>query len=81
MKRNRFLVLGMLAMTLGACTAKPVLLNASEQGVVVRYDPNRVTASDAAAAAQGLCAKYGRNAVQGDTALTGEVFVTFSCEK
>jgi hypothetical protein len=55
------------------------LLNASEQGVIVRYNPDVMTATEAAVAAQASCAKYGRHAVPGEIALTGEVFATFSC--
>jgi len=77
----RILLLAILAALASGCTAKPVLLNESEQGVVVRYDPNAVSASDAAAAAEASCRKYGRSAVPQGTGLTGDVFATFSCVK
>jgi len=73
--------LGWALFLLGGCASKPVLLNASEQGVVVRYNPDATTADQAAQAAQASCAQYGRNAVPQGTALTGDVFATFSCVK
>ncbi len=73
--------LGVALVLLTACASKPVLLNASEQGVVVRYNPDATSADQAAALAQASCAKYGRNAVPQGTALTGDVFATFSCVK
>jgi hypothetical protein len=75
----RFLLLGSVVCAVAACASRPVLLNASEEGVIVRYNPDAMTATEAAAAAQASCAKYGRNAVPGETAVTGEVFATFSC--
>jgi hypothetical protein len=75
------LLVGATMSLLGGCTSKPVLLNASEEGVMVRYDPTAVTPDEAAAAAQASCAKYGRNAVPQNTALTGEAFTSFSCVK
>jgi len=81
MNANRLALVIVVAAVLVGCTDKPVLLNESPEGMIVRYDPNRVTATEAAAAAQAACAKYGKHAVQGATGLTGEVFTTFSCEK
>ena len=66
---------------LGGCSSPPVLLNASEEGVVVRYNPGLTTTAEASAAAQASCQRYGRNAVAQGTALTGDVFATFSCVK
>jgi hypothetical protein len=71
---------GILAAT-GGCSSTPVLLNASEQGVVVRYGAGSVTAADAFAAAQASCQRYGRNAVAQGTSQTGDIFATFSCVK
>jgi hypothetical protein len=70
-----------IALLLLGCASKAVLLNASEEGVVVRYNPDAMTSDQAAAAAQASCAKYGRSAVPQGTALTGDVFATFSCVK
>ena len=74
------LLLGALTAVAG-CGSTPVLLNASEEGVVVRYDPGTVTAAQALAAAQASCGKYGRKAVAQGTALTGDIFATYSCVK
>jgi hypothetical protein len=79
MCRIRCLLLGAVVCTGAACASKPVLLNASEEGVIVRYNPDVMTATEAGAVAQAACAKYGRNAVPGEIALTGEVFATYSC--
>ena len=74
------LCLGVVAAA-GGCGSTPVLLNPSEEGVVVRYDPGTVTSAEALAAAQASCAKYGRKAVAQGTALTGDIFATYSCVK
>ena len=78
---SRTLWVGIFLVAIGGCTSTPVLLNASEEGVVVRYDPSSVSAAQALAAAQASCQRYGRKAVAQDTALTGEMFVTYSCVK
>jgi hypothetical protein len=76
--KRAVLVAAILA-ALGSCSSTPVLLNASEEGVVVRYNPDSVTSADAVAAAQASCQRYGRNAVAQETQRTGEVFTTFAC--
>jgi len=76
---KRAALVGAVLATLGSCASAPVLLNASEEGVVVRYNPDSVTAADAAVAAQASCQRYGRNAVAQETQRTGEVFTTFAC--
>jgi hypothetical protein len=76
----RVVLLGVLAVIAG-CSSTPVLLNASEQGVVVRYGPGSGTAAEAFAAAQASCQRYGRNAVAQGTSQTGDIFATFSCVK
>jgi hypothetical protein len=81
MSLYRMLPLVALLCVAGGCTSKPVVLNESEQGVAVRYNPSTVTAAEATAAAQAACAKYGRNAVQQGTGITGEILATFSCVK
>lgn len=78
---RRMLLLTSLLCAAGGCASKPVLLNKSEQGVIVRYNPSAVTAAEATALAQTACAKYGRNAIQQGTGITGEIFATFSCVK
>ena len=78
-RSNRVAFVGAVLVALGACSSTPVLLNASEEGVVVRYNPDSVTSTDAAAAAQASCQRYGRNAVAQETTRTGEVFTTFTC--
>jgi hypothetical protein len=81
MKALRTIPLG-IALVLAGCGTPPVLLNGSEQGVVVRYSQSSGSPSDAAAAAEKFCAQYGRKAVQGDgDASTGDTFVSFTCEK
>lgn len=80
MTAHRVVLLGVLA-AIGGCGSPPVLLNASEEGVVVRYGPGSATAAEAFAAAQASCQHYGRNAVAQGTGLTGDVFATFSCVK
>jgi putative hemolysin len=70
------------AALLAGCSAEPVLLNGSDQGVVVRYSQSHATAADAAAVATKYCAQYGRQAVQGDgNSMTGDTFLSFTCEK
>lgn len=66
----------------GCGSSPPVLLNGSDQGVVVRYSQSGATSADAVAAAGKFCAQYGRKAVQGDASLlTGDTYVSFSCQK
>jgi len=81
MKLCRAMLWGVVLATAGGCSAPPVLLNAGEEGVVVRYNPGSTTADQAAAAAQAWCGKYGRRAVAQGTGITGDVFATFSCVK
>jgi len=81
MNSRRASLLGLVLVAAGACTSKPVLLNASEEGVVVRYNPSSVTATEANAAAQASCQRFGRNAVLQGTGLTGEIFATYYCVK
>lgn len=81
MNLSRAALLSVVLMTLEACSSKPVLLNASEEGVVVRYNPSALNRADALAAAQASCQRFGRNAVLQDTAMTGEMFATYSCVK
>jgi len=76
---KRAALVGAVLAALSSCASAPVLLNASEEGVVIRYNPDAVTAADAAAAAQASCQRYGRNAVAKETQRTGEVFTTFAC--
>ena len=81
MKALRLFPLG-LAILLAGCSSAPVLLNGSEQGVVVRYSQSSGSPSAATAAADKFCAQYGRKAVAGDgNASTGDTFVSYSCEK
>lgn len=82
MKALRIFGLG-VAIALGGCTAsEPVLLNASPEGVVVRYSQARATYDDAAQAAAKFCAQYKRKAVTGDSnTMTGDTFVSFRCEE
>jgi hypothetical protein len=73
-------LLGLAAVT--GCSSPPVLLNGSELGVVVRYSQATATSADAVAAADKFCSQYGRRAVQGDASLlTGDTYVSFSCQK
>jgi starvation-inducible outer membrane lipoprotein len=77
----RIFLLG-IAILLAGCSSAPVLLNGSEQGVVVRYSQSSGSPADANAAADKFCAQYGRKAVQGEgNAMTGDTFVSYSCEK
>ena len=72
-----------LVLALTACGGSPpVLLNGSEQGVVVRYSQSSGDPSAAVAAAEKFCAQYGRKAVQGDgSEMTGDTFLSFVCQK
>jgi starvation-inducible outer membrane lipoprotein len=71
-----------IAILLAGCSTPPVLLNGSDQGVVVRYSQSSGSVTEAVAAAEKFCAQYGRKAVQGEgDASTGDTFVSFSCEK
>jgi starvation-inducible outer membrane lipoprotein len=81
MKTLGIFALGLVA-ALAGCSAPPVLINGSAQGVVVRYSQTGSTSADATAAAQKFCARYGRKAVQtaADVA-TGDTFVSYTCEQ
>ena len=80
MKAPRILPLGLVVLLAG-CGSQPVLLNGSEQGVVVRYSQSSGTAAEADAAAAKFCAQYGRKAIKGDgDASTGDTFVSYSCD-
>lgn len=82
MKSLRPLVIIAAACLAGCGSPAPVLLNASEEGVVVRYSQGSATSADAAAAAERFCGQYGRKAVEGEgNEMTGDTFVTFSCQK
>lgn len=71
-----------IAFLLAACSSPPVLLNGSEQGVVVRYSQSTGSRADANAAAEKFCEQYDRKAVEGEgNASTGDTFVSYSCEK
>lgn len=80
MNALRIFALG-VAIVLGGCgKSEPVLLNASPEGVVVRYSQAVATYDDAALAAAKFCAQYKRKAVAGDSnAMTGDTFVSFRC--
>jgi len=81
MKALRIFQLG-FAILLAGCSSEPVLLNGSDQGVVVRYSQSSGSAAAATAAADKFCAQYGRRAVKGEgDASTGDTFVSYSCEK
>jgi hypothetical protein len=81
MKALRIFPLG-IATLLAGCGSPPVLLNGSEQGVVVRYSQSSGSPAEATAAADKFCAQYGRKAVVGiGDASTGDTFVSYSCEK
>jgi hypothetical protein len=74
--------IGLAAVVAGCSSTPPVLLNASEEGVVVRYSQSSVTSADAITAADKFCGQYGRKAVQGEASLlTGDTYVSFSCQK
>lgn len=81
MKVLRIFPLGVVILLAG-CSSQPVLLNGSEQGVVVRYSQSSGNPAAATAAAEKFCAQYGRKAVAGvGDASTGDTFVSYSCEK
>jgi hypothetical protein len=81
MKALRIFPLG-IGFLLAGCSSPPVLLNGSEQGVVVRYSQSSGKPADAATAAEKFCAQYGRKAVEGEgNASTGDTFVSYTCEK
>jgi hypothetical protein len=81
MKAPRLFPLGIAILLIG-CSSPPVLLNGSEQGVVVRYSQSSGSPSEAVAAAEKFCAQYRRKAVQGEgSAMTGDTFVSFTCEE
>ncbi|HVA12454.1 MAG TPA: hypothetical protein VNF99_04330 [Stellaceae bacterium] len=77
------LIVAVIAVSLGGCsTSAPVLLNASAEGLVVRYNQSDATSADATAAAQNYCARYGRKAVPGEgSEQTGDTFVAYTCQK
>jgi uncharacterized protein with PIN domain len=81
MNSNRILLAGLFLIGLVACSSQPAVLNESQEGMVVRYNPNAVSTAEAAATAQKVCAKYGRKAVFKASAVTGDVFATYACVK
>lgn len=82
MKALRIFPLGIAFLLAGCSSTPPVLLNGSEQGVVVRYSQSSGTAAAATAAADKFCAQYGRKAVKGDgDASTGDTFVAYTCAR
>jgi hypothetical protein len=81
MKALRIFPLG-LVLLLAACGSPPILLNGSEQGVVVRYSQGNGGSTEADDMAQKFCAQYGRKAVAGTgDASTGDTFVAYTCTK
>jgi hypothetical protein len=78
---RRAAVFGLTHAALAGCSSQPVVLNESQEGLVVRYNPNGTTAEEAAAVAQKTCGKYGRKAVFKASGFTGDTFATFSCVK
>jgi hypothetical protein len=66
---------------LAACSTPPVAVNPSEEGVVIRYGYATSSAAAAAALAQEVCAKYGRNAVFQGSDTEGDVFASYYCIK
>ena len=81
MNFDRALLVGLVLVGLTGCSSPPVVLNESQMGLVVRYNPDAVTPAEAKATAQKVCAKYGRNAVFKGLGITGDVFATYSCVK
>jgi hypothetical protein len=81
MNSYRVLLAGLVLVGLVACSSEPVVLNESQEGMVVRYNPNAVSSAEAAAAAQKVCATYGRKAVFKAIGFTGDVFATYACVK
>ena len=81
MKLNRYWLVSICLLGLAGCSSRPVVLNESPEGLVVRYNPNGTTAEEAAALAQKACGKYGRKAVFKASGFTGDTFATFSCVK
>ena len=65
---------------LASCGGKPVAINASEVGIVVRYSWSD-SPEAATAMAQANCAKYGRNAVLQSIDNGGSVFASYYCVK
>lgn len=71
-----------ITLSLAACGSTPVLLNGSEQGVIVRYSQANGNSIEADDMAQKFCAQYGRKAVAGTgDASTGDTFVSYTCTK
>jgi hypothetical protein len=81
MNSHRLLLASLFLIGLVACSSKPVVLNESQEGMVVRYNPDSVSTAEAAATAQKVCAKYGRKAVFKTSGLTGDMFATYACVK
>lgn len=82
MKSLRLFVTAAAAALVGCSSSAPVLLNPSEEGVVVRYSQGSATSAEASAAAEKFCGQYGRKAIEGiGSEMTGDTFVTFSCQK
>jgi len=71
----------LVAAALTACTTAPRAINPSQEGTIIRYDEFFTSQAEALAAAQKICAGYGRNAVLQNRTGTTEIIASYSCER
>lgn len=71
----------LFAAGLAGCTMTPRAINPSPEGTIIRYDEFFTSEAEALAAAQKICAGYGRNAVLQNRTGTTEIIASYSCER
>lgn len=81
MKSRSLLTLAMIAAMLAGCTTVPRAINPSPEGTIIRYNEFFTSPGEALAAAQKICAGYGRNAVLQNKSGTTEIVASYSCER
>jgi hypothetical protein len=73
--------LTLIVVALAGCTTAPRAINPSQEGTIIRYDEFFTSPAEALAAAQKVCAGYGRNAVFQSRTGTTEIIASYSCER
>ena len=81
MSPRAILSLILVVAALGGCTTAPKAINPSQEGTIIRYNEFFTSQAEALAAAQKICAGYGRNAVLQNRNGTTEIIASYSCER
>lgn len=81
MSPRAILSLILVVPALAGCTTAPKAINPSPEGTIIRYDEFFTSEAEALAAAQKICAGYGRNAVLQNRTGTTEIVASYSCER